>query len=126
MLSLAAILAGLGLVAGRPVGRPLPAVHPARVWPGQGDPAVERARLCIIQREAGGDYSAVDPTGTWFGAYQLQLRTSAFAARRMHRPELARVPANRWSAADQDAAFYVVYDRGRGRHHWFGGRFPCF
>ena len=99
---------------------------PARLWPGQGDPAVERARECLLDREGGRDYQAEDPSHQWFGAYQFQLRTSNFAARRMRRPDLLGVPASRWAPEDQDAAFYVVYDRGRGKQHWAGGNFPCF
>lgn len=99
---------------------------PARRWPGQGDPAVEKARLCILQREAGGDYTAVDPRGRWFGAYQFRRSMANAAARRMRRPDLVGVAANRWRPEDQDAAFYVIYDRGRGRKAWAGGRFPCF
>jgi len=93
-----------------------------REWPGQGDPQVERARRGILRRESGGNYRAVDPTGTWFGGYQLHLHTSNGVARRMQRPDLVGVPASRWPRADQDAAFYLLYDRGRGRRHWFTGR----
>jgi hypothetical protein len=99
---------------------------PAQTWPGQGDPAVERARQCILDREGGSDYQAVDPSHRWFGAYQFHLRTSNFAARKMHRPDLVGVPANQWAPEDQDAAFYLVYDRGRGKRHWAGGNYPCF
>lgn len=94
-------------------------------WPGQGDPEVERVRKCIMGREGGADYGIADPSRHWFGAYQFHLNTSNEAARRMKRPDLVGVPANRWSPADQDAAFYVIYDRGRGRQHWAGGAYPC-
>lgn len=94
-------------------------------WPGQGDPEVERVRKCILRREGGADYRIADPSNRWFGAYQFQLSTSNEAARRMKRPDLVGVPANRWSPADQDAAFYVIYDRGRGRKHWAGGAYAC-
>jgi hypothetical protein len=87
---------------------------------------VERVRRCILDRETGGDYEAVDPTRTLFGAYQFQQRTADTAARRMHRPDLVGVPANQWPPEDQDAAFYLIYNRGKGRTHWFGGRIPCF
>jgi hypothetical protein len=95
-------------------------------WPGQGDPAVERVRRCILKREAGGDYAAVDPKHRWFGGYQFQRRTSDAAARRMHRPDLIGLTADQWSPEDQDAAFYLIYDRGRGKKHWGGGRLSCF
>jgi len=83
-------------------------------------------RRCVLKREAGGDYSAVDPSGTWFGGYQLQMHTSNVAALRMRRPDLVGVSADQWSRAEQDAAFYLIYNRGAGRKHWFGGHFPCF
>jgi hypothetical protein len=86
---------------------------------------VERVRRCILAREGGGDYAAVDPRKRWFGGYQFQLRTSDAAARRMKRPDLVGVTANLWSEEDQDAAFYLIYNRGRGKKHWSGGRFAC-
>ena len=97
-----------------------------RHWPGQGEPLVEKARLCILRREAGNDYTAVDPSRHWFGGYQFNLRTSDTAARRMKRPELLGVPASQWDPADQDAAFYLIWDRGHGKKHWSGGRSACF
>ncbi len=87
---------------------------------------MERARRCILKREGGADYKAVDPSGRWFGAYQFRLATSNEAARRMKRVDLVGVPADRWKPSEQDAAFYVIYDRGRGRCHWAGGHYPCF
>ena len=97
----------------------------SRKWPGQGDPHVERMRKCLLKRESEGKYGIVDPSKRWFGGYQFAMVTSNTAARRMKRPDLVDVPANKWSPADQDAAFYVIYDRGRGRKHWAGGRYPC-
>lgn len=94
-------------------------------WPGQGHPDVERVRKCILRRESGGNYHAVDPKRRWFGAYQFEPPTSDTAARRMKRPDLVGLTADQWKPADQDAAFYVIYDQGRGRAHWAGGRYPC-
>lgn len=94
-------------------------------WPCQGDPHVEKIRKCLLKRESEGRYSIVDPSKRWFGGYQFAMVTSNTAARRMKRPDLVGVPANKWSPADQDAAFYVIYDCGRGRKHWAGGRYPC-
>lgn len=89
-------------------------------WPGQGDQEVERIRRFIIWRESRGNYAAVDKKQRWFGAYQFAVRTSDVAARRMKRPDLLGIPANQWSQKDQDAAFYVMFDNGRGRQHWAG------
>lgn len=94
-------------------------------WPCQGDPYVEKIRKCLLKRESEGQYSVVDPSKRWFGGYQFAMVTSNTAARRMKRPDLVGVPANKWSPADQDAAFYVIYECGRGRKHWAGGRYPC-
>lgn len=96
-----------------------------RTWPCQGDPHVEKIRKCLLKRESEGHYAVVDPSKRWFGGYQFAMVTSNTAARRMKRPDLVGVPANKWSPADQDAAFYVIYDCGRGRKHWAGGRYPC-
>lgn len=95
---------------------------PAHHWPGEGDPMVEKVRRHIIKRESGGNYQAVDCRHRWFGAYQFQKSSSDLAARRMERPELVGVTADQWSPADQDGAFYVVYNQGRGKRFWHVGR----
>jgi len=100
--------------------------RPKKRWPGQGNPCVERVRKCIIQREARGSYRVADPTGRWFGAYQFQLETSNSAARRMKKYELVGVPANKWTKDDQDAAFYIIYNFGRGKKHWYCSKQSCF
>ncbi len=109
----------------QPPAEPASPAASEKHWPGQGQPAVEKVRLCIMEREAGGDYRAVDPSHHWFGAYQFSRSASNKAARRMGRKDLIGVPANQWAPADQDAAFYVIYDLGRGKRAWRGGRYPC-
>ena len=79
----------------------------------------------MVKRESEGHYNVVDPSGTWFGAYQFAMGTSNEAARRMGRRDLVGVPANQWSRSEQDAAFYVIYQGGAGRGHWAGGRYAC-
>lgn len=98
-----------------------PAVAVPVAWPGQGDPAVEAARRRILARESRGNYAVVDRSRRWFGAYQMSRATSDHAARRMDRLDLLGRPAHEWSPEDQDAAFYVLYDRGRGARHWHHG-----
>lgn len=139
MTALATALMGLWALAGRvqlpnagtvpaqikasEVPAPSPARPEPKVWPGQGEPAIEKARRRILAREAGGNYGAVNASHTCFGGYQFRLRTSDLAARRMQRPDLVGIPASQWSKEDQDAAFYVIYDRGRGKRNWSrGGR----
>lgn len=87
--------------------------------------ADEDVRQCIVRRESEGYYSVVDPSGTWFGAYQFARGTSDVAAQRMGRSDLIGVPANRWNRLDQDTAFWVMWDFGAGRQHWAGGRWAC-
>lgn len=94
-------------------------------WPGQGDPKVEKARKCILRRESMGDYQIKSRNDRWYGAYQFNVKTSNVAARLMNRPELIGVPANQWSMEDQDAAFYLIFDNGKGRHHWFNTTKRC-
>jgi len=94
-------------------------------WPGQGSSSTEAFRRCVVKRESEGHYNVVDPSGTWFGAYQFAMGTSNEAARRMGRRDLVGVPANQWSRSEQDAAFYVIYQGGAGRGHWAGGRYAC-
>ncbi len=94
-------------------------------WPGQGSSSTEAFRRCVVKRESEGQYNVVDPSGTWFGAYQFAMGTSNEAARRMGRRDLVGVPANQWSRSEQDAAFYVIYQGGAGRGHWAGGRYAC-
>lgn len=93
--------------------------------PGRGSSATEAFRRCVVKRESEGRYNVVDPSGTWFGAYQFAMGTSNEAARRMGRRDLVGVPANQWSRGEQDAAFYVIYQGGAGRGHWAGGRYAC-
>jgi hypothetical protein len=88
-------------------------------------PQDEDVRQCIVRRESEGYYSVVDPTGTWFGAYQFARGTSDVAAMRMGRGDLVGVPANRWNRLDQDTAFWVMWEFGAGRQHWAGGRWYC-
>jgi len=87
-------------------------------WPGQGHPTVEAARHRIMKRESRGDYTVADRSRRWFGAYQLSQATANAAARRMDRPDLVDLPANAWTPEEQDAAFYVLYDNGKGAGHW--------
>ncbi len=43
----------------------------------------------------------------------------------MGRPDLLGVPVNRWSRFEQDEAFWTIFNRGAGAHHWAGGRWGC-
>lgn len=81
-------------------------------------PQVETRRRCIMWNESRGNYRVVDATGQWFGAYQFAVGTSDTAARLMGRVDLVGIPANRWAPADQDRAFYVIFNGGAGWSNW--------
>lgn len=72
---------------------------------------VESVRLCIIARESGGNYRAQNRYSTASGAYQFIDGTWR---------AVTGLPgsAKDYPAAVQDAAFYKLFDNGRGRGHW--------
>ena len=74
---------------------------------------------CIRWRESRGDYGAVNPTGTFMGAYQFyQGGWDTFAAR-INRHDLVGVPPNLASPADQDAVALAAYNE-LGAKPWNG------
>jgi len=89
-------------------------------------PGLESIRKCIVKRESEGQYTVRNKTSSAAGAYQFVIATSNEAARRMQRSDLIGVPASQWSRRDQDRAFYVIWNNGRGRAHWAGGRWACW
>jgi hypothetical protein len=100
-------------------------VQPSLYRGGYYDTRYESTRRCIVERESEGQYSVVSSNGTWHGAYQFARGTSDIAARRMDRPDLVGVPASQWDRAEQDEAFWTMWDHGRGAGHWAGGRWSC-
>jgi hypothetical protein len=74
---------------------------------------------CVRQRESHGDYTAVDPSGTYMGAYQIYQGGWDTVARSMGRSDLVGVRPNRASAADQDAVALTML-RMYGRSPWGG------
>lgn len=85
----------------------------------------EGVRKCIVKRESEGYYRVVNRSSGAAGAYQFMLGTSNAAARRMGRPDLVGRRANTWTRFEQDKAFWVMWNHGRGRGHWAGGRWHC-
>jgi len=79
--------------------------------------AYESTRKCIVRKESGGNYGIVG-SGTYFGAYQFSRSTGDATARMMGRGDLVGTPANQWSRADQDQAFWTLWNNGAGRGHW--------
>lgn len=74
---------------------------------------------CIRQRESHGDYTAVNATGTFMGAYQFyQGGWDTFAAR-IGRQDLVGIPPHTASPADQDAIALAAYNE-LGSKPWGG------
>ncbi len=101
------------------------------------DPAREQYRICVIQRESGGNYD--EPSGPWRGAYQFSDSLAAGALRAM-RSEIIEVYGNAgrqaldslegtyihtWPRYFQDAAFWTTFNMGAGASHWSGGNWYC-
>ena len=78
----------------------------------------EGTRKCIVRKESGGNYRIASRTGKYRGAYQFNSNLARSTARKMGRSDLVNKPFNRWSRFEQDKAFWVVWNNGRGRGHW--------
>lgn len=85
----------------------------------------EVTRRCIVRRESGGNYRISSPGGRYRGAYQFNSGLARATARKMGRPDLARKPISSWSRFEQDKAFWVVWNHGRGAGHWRSTRHRC-
>ena len=101
------------------------------------DKGREQYRICVIQRESGGNYD--EPSGPWRGAYQFNDGLAAAALRTM-RAEMTEVygDAGRraidelegtliytWPRFFQDMAFWTTFNKGAGAGHWAGGSWYC-
>jgi hypothetical protein len=78
----------------------------------------ERTRRCIVRKESGGNYRIASRTGKYQGAYQFNAYLANATARKMGRRDLVGKPMRRWSRFEQDKAFWLVWNNGRGRSHW--------
>lgn len=102
-------------------------------------PAKEDRRQCISKREAHHNYGAVSAGGLYRGAYQFS-NALARGATWMMQPEvrkemgeagvdlvqeLRKTPMNQWNRYWQDRAFWTIWAKGRGSHHWHGGSRSC-
>jgi murein DD-endopeptidase MepM/ murein hydrolase activator NlpD len=85
----------------------------------------ERTRRCIVRRESGGNYRISSPGGRYRGAYQFNAGLARATARKMGRKDLAGKPISSWSRFEQDKAFWVVWNHGRGAGHWRSTRHRC-
>ena len=80
--------------------------------------AYEGTRTCIVRKESGGNYGIVSSNGAYHGAYQFSRSTADAVAARMGRGDLVGTPASRWSRAEQDMAFWTLWNNGAGRANW--------
>lgn len=105
--------------------------------------SVETKRRCIVRRESSGVYNVVNPSGSYFGAYQVSrslARGATWMMLKEHKAlmgakeaktvlaKLRATPMNRWPRYWQDAAFSTVANwkrTGSGLQHWAGGRWHC-
>ena len=103
----------------------------------------EEKRLCIVTRESEGEYDVINPTGSYFGAYQVSkplARGVTFMMLPEHKKlmgttkakrvlsQLRDKPMNTWPRYWQDAAFHTIINwEGTlsGASHWAGGRWHC-
>ncbi len=85
----------------------------------------EGTRRCIVRRESGGNYRISSPGGRYRGAYQFNAGLARATALKMGRRDLAGKPISSWSRFEQDKAFWVVWNHGRGAGHWGGTRHRC-
>ena len=74
---------------------------------------------CVRQRESHGDYTAVDPSGTFMGAYQIYQGGWDAVARSIGRGDLVGVRPNHASPADQDTIALAML-RQYGTSPWGG------
>jgi len=75
---------------------------------------------CVRRRESNNNYSAVDRTGTFLGAYQIYQGGWDSVASRMDRSDLIGIPPNEASPSDQDAVAAAML-QFHGRSPWGGG-----
>ncbi len=85
-----------------------------------GDPALPPFLQCVLERESGGDYQAVSPSGTYMGGFQFSQPTWNEAAQLAGLPQLIGVPPNEASKADQDTLAVALYDAD-GKQPWLDG-----
>lgn len=88
----------------------------------------ESVRECIMWRESRHNYRAANKSSSARGAYQFldsQWRRSlTFMLMSEHSDKKEEVkslrdkPIHHWSRYWQDAAFWVAWRHGEGRHHW--------
>lgn len=90
------------------------------------NPRYEWIRKCVVYRESRNHLRVVNRYSGAGGLYQFLPSTARVVARRMHRPDLVWVHPSRWSRKAQDRAFWVLWNHGKGRSHWYSRTRPCW
>ena len=103
-------------------------------------PNREQYRLCVVQRESGGNYD--EGTYGHTGAYQMtyslaqgaistmlpEVRATYGSAGVEALEDLRGVPVHQWNRFWQDAAFWTIFNFGAGWRHWsseWGANWNC-
>ncbi len=102
-------------------------------------PKKESIRRCIMDRESNHQYRAVSAGGMYRGAYQMNRALARGASFMMQKevkkqmPEavsqvrkLRKIPTQQWSRYWQDRAFWTIWRKGKGKHHWRTNYRACF
>jgi hypothetical protein len=86
---------------------------------GGGAPSGDAFLACVRQRESRGNYTVVNPSGPYYGAYQFLSSTWNVTARHAGRLDLVGVLPSNASPADQDAMAWHLY-QWQGSGPWGG------
>jgi hypothetical protein len=103
-------------------------------------PKKESIRRCIMDREANHNYRAVSAGGIYRGAYQMNrglARGVSFMMQKEVKKEmgpeavavvkqLRKIPTQQWNRYWQDRAFWTIWRKGKGKHHWRTNHRPCY
>ena len=111
----------------RPVADSSPAPAPAPAAPVVGYTPTDGSHphhddpflSCTRERESHGQYSVVNPSGPYLGAYQFLQSTWNITAQHAARSDLVGVPPNVASAYDQDDMAWTLY-QWQGTGPWGG------
>ena len=100
------------------------------------DKSREQYRLCVVQRESGGNY---DLDSYYQGAYQFgpfwaddilakiepEMVATYGETVRTELRRLAKLEISSWPRFWQDAGFWTIFNKGTGAGNWAGGTWGC-
>ncbi len=98
---------------------PIAAVVPAPNSAPSGAQGADPFLACVRHRESRGNYSVVNPSGPYYGAYQFLTSTWNVTARHAGRLDLVGVIPSQASPGDQDAMAWHLY-QWQGSGPWGG------